>query len=269
MEVFFVKANLKRLISLFLVITILVLSCSLSITATATQSLSEVDSFLLKTGMSMEVIQSLDDDLKQTIYDTSEKNCDKEFVSIETKFLNQKNDSEIMPLYISPNDFKVTLVAFKENNYNGYTQYSIYPSFEWKTDVHIKDDAFGFSLPSGWEVVPGKKKLNLHYYNIYQERWLNIGAITSPYAASFTGYGFNGFGNFMQSPQLFKGTAYMYAYKKNPSVSNQIKIGYAHENSAGGVHLPGSISVSIGPLNVSFSGSGGVNMITYEDIFGF
>lgn len=61
----------------------------------------------------------------------------------------------------------------------------------------------------------------------------------------------------------------MYAYKKNPKVSNMIKVGYAHENSRGGIHLAGSIGVSIGPLSISFSPSGGVNMASVEDMFGF
>ena len=257
---------------LSLITTLSLLSASCVFPAEASQTVSEIDSFLLNIGTPQSVIDNMDQDLKQTIYDTSLENSkEKEFAGIETNSytIPTDNESGITPYYIPPSDFSVTVVAFKESNYNGYVQYSIYSSFEWKKEVHIKDDAFSFVLPTGWELVPGKKNLRIQVYNIYKEKWEVATDISTPYAADFSGYGFNGFGNTCKVSAKYKGTGYTYAYKKVGNVSNQIKVGYAHENSAGGVHLPGSISIGLGPFSISFTGSFGMNVITFEDIFGF
>ena len=233
---------------------------------------SNADAFLLSIGTPKNVVDSLDNELKQTIWDTSLANgTTKAYAGMETKSfsISPSGETEMIPNYISPADMTMQVVAFQESDYNGYTQYSIYSSFERKKEVHIKDDALAFSLPEGWEVTPGKKNLRIHVYDDLLHQWTVAMDISAPCEAEFTGYGFNGFGDECVVSALYKGTAYTYAYKKNPSVTNMIKVGYAHENSMGGIHFPGGISIAIGPLSISFSSSGGANITTSEDIFSF
>ncbi len=269
---------IKKLMAFCLVTVLMITSSSVyaeSVANTSKElefiSLQEIDSFLLDTGMPQDVVDSLDPEVKRTIYNTTENGEKKEFVGIETKevSLSEESEGEIVPCYISPNDMELSLISFKEGTYKGYAQYSFYPSFEWKKMVHIKDDVFAFSLPDGWEVVPGKRGVGLQFQIPETHQWKKSGDITVPCEASITGYGFDGFIDFCRVKYVYRGTGYMYAYKKNPKVSNMIKVGYAHENSRGGIHLAGSIGVSIGPLSISFSPSGGVNMASVEDMFGF
>lgn len=271
------KNKMKRAVAVFTFLAIFMFSIPFTSLAATTDSFwtptSSIDDFLLKVGTPQNVIDAMDESKKQLIFDTLSAGdiSDTEFSSFEAKAypFDENSESGITPFYISTSDLELSVVAYKQGTYNGYTQYAIYPSFRWKNDRHIDEDAFAFSLSSGWETVPQKRNLRLHYINPFNGNWEALGNIDSPCEANDYGYGFDGFGELCPYKYTYKGDAYMYAYKKSSSASHRIKIGYAHENSAGGIHIGGSIGITVGIFSISFSWPGDANIETREDIFTF
>ena len=259
--------NWKRGLLCILSLSILMFNIPISFAQAETLS-NQYDEYLQKTGMPQDIINSLDEELKETIY-LSSNNADKEFVSVETKEVSLKgNEGGIEPSYIPPSDMSITVVAFKESSkYQGYDQYSIYPTFEWHKETQIGNDKFGFSLPSGWEVVPGKRNLSLYYDNPYLAgiKWELGCQISNPCTATVTGYGFDGFDTYAKRSIQCKGNAYFYAYKKDSSASHSLKLGYYHDTSS---NMSGSFGISIGPFSVSLSGSWD-NVEAWEDFLSF
>lgn len=179
---------------------------------------SDVDAYLAETGMPQDVIDALDDELKQTIFESSNGEP-KEFSSYQHLSYPEVSHGGIVPAGIPEDDFSISVVSFKESTkYNGYDQYSIYPSFEWKKETKIKNDKFGFSLPEGWETVPGSNKKNLVLYghDYTTTSWSRAGSINTPCSAALTGYAFDGFDEHCLTSMYYKGNAFFYAYKKIP-----------------------------------------------------
>ena len=85
---------------------------------------SNADAFLLSIGTPKNVVDSLDNELKQTIWDTSLANgTTKAYAGMETKSfsISPSGETEMIPNYISPADMTMQVVAFQESDYNGYT----------------------------------------------------------------------------------------------------------------------------------------------------
>mgnify|MGYP001851826173 CR=1 FL=1 len=225
----------------------------------------EADAYLLETGMPQETIDSLDDSLKQVIWETAPE-TPQEFVSVETE-----TSEDCIPFIVTSSlpseSFSVSTVVFRGGTYEGDEVYAFYPIFQWQDDRHIAGDVFGFSLPEGWRVVPGEQDLSL--YEKSGENWAFCGALGSACSAGWTGYGFDGFGDFCKGKGVYQGVGYLRAYKSQDSAPNEISVVYGHEDSLGGVQFNRQLRIDPQPDNVQISSHNGAKLKDRDIVFQF
>ena len=225
----------------------------------------EADAYLLETGMPQETIDSLDDSLKQVIWETAPE-TPQAFVSIETETSEDCipfTDTASLP----SESFSVSTVVFRGGTYEGDEVYSFYPVFQWQDDRHIDEDVFGFSLAEGWDAVPQERNLSL--YEKSGEGWTFCGVLDSAATSSIAGYGFDGFGDFCKGKGVYQGVGYFQAYKSQDSAPNEISVVYGHEVSLGGVRLRRNLRLDTQFVHIQASADGGAKLKDRDIVFQF
>lgn len=206
------KKNIKKMFTLISVITLLCnFNTSLAIAGENHLSLSdsEINSFFEETGMSNELIDSMDSELKRYIYETQLENtsgetlifegCDKQLVSFDTQPSN-----ELTPMYIPPNELALSVYGFSTSDGN----YHMYPTFEWLTFNKLKNDTFAVALPYGWELVTNTYRLDLWCRVNTQNNWSYTQTFSRPSASHFYGYAIT-FPNLADAGLMMRGAAYI------------------------------------------------------------
>jgi len=210
-------------------------------TQPASHNMNEIDEFLLETGMPLDTVKALDEQLKTYIYETIDT-TEKLTFSGHTEETITFPDTDDGDGDISPNTIphlSLTVTAFKDSN----GIYHIYPTFEWKVPNKVAIDTFAFVLPEGWYLVPSKYNLRMWYKTSPSDDWKLIEDLSRPSTATLYGYGWNipkyyydGYGwettKYYARKAYVKGHAYFYAKPTTPTPDKRICVSYADDTSS-------------------------------------
>lgn len=258
---------MKKLLNIICTISLLLMVVPLEVSANSLDS--EINTFLLKSGVPAEVVNSLSLGQKEMIYDTI-GNSSAEFCGCDIRSFELNNNvlestgavsisanNEIQPQSgsISNSDLVLSVVGFKSTD-GSTTEYYVYPSFEWKKPVKVQNDSFAMSMYNGWEAIPGKRNLRLHLHN-YEGQTVQYVDL-NPNDANSSGYSYkvpSGVG-FMQG--MYQGHAYYILNKTSSSATPAISLRYVHDNSSS---MNTTYNINLGPYG-SISVSGSVDKIS-------
>lgn len=251
---------MKKLLSIICTISLLLMIVPLGVSANSLDS--EINTFLLNSGVPEEVVNSLSLGQKEMIYDTI-GNSSAEFCGCDIRSFELNNNvlestgtvsisanDEIQPQsgLISNSDLVLSVVGFKSTD-GSTTEYYVYPSFEWKKPVKVKNDSFAMSMYNGWEAIPGKRNLRLHLHNYEGESVQYVDL--NPTNANSSGYSYkvpSSIG-FMQG--MYQGHAYYILNKTSSSATAAISLHYVHDNSSA-MNLSYSLNVgAYGSISIS------------------
>lgn len=218
------------------------------------QSEDDVDAHLVRMGFNNKEIVTLPLQMKQDI--ANKGGIKREVTNTESKVLKVGQDGEelIVPLY-NDDYLYFSGYAVKTASYSSENEYDIYMNYNWKKDPRFHfTDLIAISWQSQGSPVAGKAS-SRHTYAAY----IN-GGFTSRH-----------FDNSLNSGSNLSGSAwdvkllgldfiedYQYGYAKQTirvpksyeGTTAAFQLGYSH------AVLPVSLSVSIGPLGIDFSGLG-------------
>lgn len=216
------------------------------------------DEFLLNAGTPQNVIDEMDPELKQLIYETSSKEA---ITYVETGI-----DPTIPQTYadgyeISSSDLAMDVTAYKTSS----GKLNIYPSYEWKIPVRPKGkDYFGYSTHSDYSVVPNERSNKVYYKLDKNDSWKSQSSL------SYTGTEMTGYqhkGSSLGSPDskmYIKANCYYQVDIDSSNPVNKIVLAYVHDTSAGGSLSYGisyqALGISITP---SSSNVGYLNNVYY------
>ncbi|MDN5277606.1 MAG: hypothetical protein PWR01_1571 [Clostridiales bacterium] len=205
----------------------------------ASHNMNEINEFLLETGMPLDMVKALDEQLKTYIYETIDTTEKLTFSGHTEETITFPNtDAGDISLNTIP-QLSLTVTAFKDSN----GIYHVYPTFEWKIPNKVANDTFAFVLPEGWYLVPSKYNLRMWARENSNDAWEMIEDMSRPSFASLYGYGWNipkyyydGYG--WQTPKYYarkayvKGHAYFYAKPITPTPDKRICVSYADDTSS-------------------------------------
>lgn len=261
---------MKKIFSLIIATALFLTTVSLSTSANGLYS--EIDTFLLNSGVPEEVVNSMPLGQKEMIYDDI-GSCDAEFCGYDLCGFSLNGDTpeltgtasvsangEAQPLsgLIPNSDLELSVVGFKSTFVSGeesHIEYSVFPSFVWKRPVKIVNDSFAMSMYSGWEAIPGKRNLRIHLYNYEGQSVQHVDL--NPSSSNSSGYSYkipSGVG-FMQG--MYQGHAVYHLLKKSSSATPAISLYYAHDTSSSS---NSSYSINLGSYG-SISMSGNTNKV--------
>lgn len=226
------------------------------------QNISEIDEFLLETGMPLDTVKALDEDLKAYIYETIDTTEEITFSGHTEKTITFPNTDggDIGLNYIPRTELSLTVTGFDSSG-----TYHIYPTFEWKKLGVAANDTFAFALPDGWELVPKKYNLRMWYKSKASDSWTMVEDLSRPSTANFYGYAWK-----LPKPKYsfinyYRGNAYIYAEPTKSSPTRKLCISYCDDQTSS---ASASYTISFGPLSITFGG-GGSNVRDASEILGF
>lgn len=210
-------------------------------TQPASYNINEIDEFLLETGMPLDMVKALDEQLKTYIYETIDttKNLIFSGYNEETITFPNTDDGDISPNAIPHSELSLTVTSFKDSS----GVYHIYPTFEWKVPNKVANDTFAFVLPEGWYLVPSKYNLRMWYKVSPGDAWEMTEDLSRPSTATLYGYGWNipkyyydGYGwettKYYARKAYVKGHAYFNAKPTTPTPDKRICVSYADDTSS-------------------------------------
>lgn len=247
-------------ISLLIVSIVLGLGCNAVKEESAQSSshdMSEIDEFLIETGMPLDTVKALDEELKTYIYETIDT-TEKQIFSghsggtIAFPDTDDGNISSNTTPHLS-----LTVTAFEDSN----EIYQVYPTFEWKVPNKVAIDTFAFALPEGWEFIPSKYNLRLWHKTRPGDAWKMVDDLSRP--STIFGYGFawkipkNYYTNdekrtikYYIRNAYIKGHAYFCVESVSPTPDKRICVSYADDTS---IRLDSSYSFIYEALSISLT----------------
>lgn len=243
-----------KIISIIMVITIAFGTMTVSAQAQLT-----ADEYLLNIGFPETVLSTMSQPQKEFIYEnsvgTNATFCGydvKSFIIDDTGSFIELNNS-VSPCGGTLSSSEMTLSVFgiqSEIISTGEILYKVFPTFKWHKYVKVKNDSFAMSMYSGWEAVPGERRLVLHLLNSAGDSAQQVEL--APTHASSTGYSYKIPSNIGAMQGLYEGYAYYQIDKISSTASPMISLHYAHDASS---LLNASYSLSVGVGSISISGN--------------
>ena len=236
--------------------------CALSLIITFSSAFAlesdEITEELLNRGVPYNVISQLSESEKEFIYDNLSPVSSFDGYSEQDVDLNVMNYKNIIEPKAAPpsNKLTISLLTFNEAPSGGYSRKSFYPMFQWKQSTVLQNDAFGFSLGSGWYVETPNQQLGVHIINSSGAFVLSRTLLASQHANQTQ------YGTCYQIPQncgsaytKYKGGAVFYAQKRSSAADDRLHYDYISNNSGIVLSLsfPVTAFASITVLNINTS----------------
>lgn len=240
-----------KLKTIAIVTVIALFVCSIGVSAAQPVS---IDDFLLNAGFPQNLIDNMSEIQKEVIYDNS-KNKNIRFAGYETQDFVLNDDDTLSPVQphgglIPAADLTISIFGTHTTTVSGTVLYStVYPAFEWKKWVSVKNDSFSMAMYSGWEARPGEENLRLHLINQNgsSAQYVDL----DPANSHAAGYSYKIPSDIGTVKAIYEGYAYYNIDKTTASASPRISLHYAHDASSSNV----SYNVSIGFFSISISGN--------------
>lgn len=244
------KAFKVKIIAVMTVISLFI--CSIGVSAAQPVS---IDDFLLNAGFPQNLVDNMSEMQKEVIYENS-KNKNVRFAGYETQDYVLNDDdtlSQVQPHggLIPSSDLTISVYGTYTTTAGGTVLYStVYPAFEWKKWVSVKNDSFSMAMYSGWEARPGEENLRLHLINQSgsSAQYVDL----DPTASHAAGYSYKVPSNTGSIKAIYEGYAYYNIDKKSSSASPRITLHYVHDASSS---LNASYSINIKFFSISISTS--------------
>lgn len=210
----------KKIISLIVVLAFV--CTALAFPVQADSNPLSTDEYLKTRGFPDSVLAEMDEDFKDYIAGTMDKDPSYAFANYETKDVGFSEPTT----RISDVEMKFGVVTIKSGS-----TYQIYPNFIWNTVTRLKNDTFSFILPSGWKLVSGKRQLTIHYLDYSPKEWKTTIIDSPSKVLDGRGYAYTMGSSLLNRRTNYKGYAYFYATKSSASASNDIVLSYADDTS--------------------------------------
>lgn len=225
----------KKIISLIVVLAFV--CTALAFPVQADSNPLSTDEYLKTRGFPDSVLAEMDEDFKDYIAGTMDKDPSYAFANYETKDMSAYSTRS--PQYIPDTEMKLNVVTIKSGS-----TYQIYPNFIWNTVTILKNDSFSFCLPDGWRLVSGKTQLTIHYLDTYSHSWKTTVISNPSDTLGFSGYTYRLGDSIMNRRTNFKGYGFFYATKTTASANEQVRVLYVDDTSpfgnfAYGINLSG------------------------------
>lgn len=217
------------------------------------------DSLLGDIGTPHDVIESMDDEMKEYICENMDEN--ERFESFECKeAIDGNTNLRIFPLVstYSTNDNDMLFTMYVTNkNISGQNYAKVYASFKWRKSVAVKNDTFAIALNSGWETRFAMAKPELTYKAVKNNGVVVQSTKILPSKIKEKGCAFCIVGNsFLKLPQngYFSGYTNFYAVRKKKNATKQCFLEYVHDASAN-ANISYSVSIMVGFVSISVGAS--------------
>ncbi len=223
------------------------------------------DSLLGDIGTPHDVIESMDEEMKEYICENMDEN--ERFESFECKEVADGNTNltglPIVSTYsISENDMRFTLYATSVK-VDGKSCAKIYASFKWNKSVAVKNDTFAVAVSPGWETYYSTQQPKLTFMAKNGKGVVVASKKISPSEDTSAGIIFHIDGNgFLALPQNSHYTGYtnFYAVRKKNDATKRCSVKYVHDASSN-FNISYGLSISRGPVSVSISVTGNRNKL--------
>ena len=240
---------MKKLMSVFMIAAI----CFNIVSLPAIAIDNTIDQYLLSLGVPASVLATMTDGQKEMIASTIEP--DARFVSYEEEnYAVSEDDNTLQPLNtISPSDLTLSISAFAIT-VNGEQLYAIYPSYVWHCSTTVNNDAFGYALCPGWEVIAGEENFRIHMFNTSGDTAQT--ADYDPVEASYCGYIYQ-MSSWTLAQLRYEGHAYCRAKDTTGNSTHMASLKYADCEMNYGVNFgfsigPGFVGISSTSDNVRY-----------------
>lgn len=223
------KAFKVKMIAVMTVISLFV--CSIGVSAAQPVS---IDDFLLNAGFPQNLVDNMSEMQKEVIYENS-KNKNVRFAGYETQDYVLNDDdtlSQVQPHggLIPSSDLTISVYGTYTTTAGGTVLYStVYPAFEWKKWVSVKNDSFSMAMYSGWEARPGEENLRLHLIDKNGNSVQHVDL--DPANSHPAGYSYKVPSSVGSVAAFYEGYAYYNIDKTSSSASPRISLHYVHDES--------------------------------------
>ncbi len=213
------------------------------------------DSLLGDIGTPHDVIESMDDEMKEYICENMDEN--ERFESFECREATDGNTNlkgfPLVSTYAaSDNDMLFTMYTTNKK-ISGENYAKVYASFKWRKSKAVKNDTFAIALNSGWETRFAMEQPELTYKAVKNNGVVVQSIKISPSKIKEKGCAFHIGGNsFLKLPQkgYFAGYTNFYAVRKKKDATKQCFLEYIHDASSN-ANISYSVSLSAGFVSIS------------------
>lgn len=243
--------HLSKRITSF-VLTVFMLTCFTTSINAENITESELNDYLLLTGITSEELDATPYEQKVLIcntlfFDESAQYVDSSLVSSEGIIKAENSGTNIVPLGAIPtSDLSLSVTCWLSNG-----RLLVYPTYEWKVPVKPRGkDFFGYSSSDSYSAVP-RRRSNLAYIkdDFYTNgKWVADSSLDYT-ASALTGYQHQG-GSLGTPDRAMYFKAHCF-YELDIDSSNPVKkivLSYVHDKSWGGSF---SYGISYGPISIS------------------